>query len=325
MFRKLKGFLLWILVPREIILRQRNKIYSINLNSKVQGSILFLIIIVLSWGVYSSFFFVKFDEIIYSKNEKINALNDNLIIAKKDQKTLKGLTKKYKDTMGIFLENTENNLEDLETTIKLTGLKVDDLVFRSFSSLEPVGGPFVPDEEEKSIFKIRPKPKKKQSSEKKVNNKIKRLEILQNIMPSIPLSSPLDYYWVSSNFGKRKDPINGKEALHHGIDLVAQTSTVIMSTAAGMVTFSGKRSKYGNMVEIDHGYGIKTRYGHLKKISVKKGEIVDFRQEIGKLGSSGRVTGPHVHYEVLYDYKALNPAKFINAGKSVFKIRKKSI
>ena len=81
----------------------------------------------------------------------------------------------------------------------------------------------------------------------------------------------------------------------------------------------GKRSKYGKLVEIDHGYGIKTRYGHLNKIIVKKGEIVDFRQEIGRLGSSGRVTGPHIHYEVLYDYKALNPARFINAGKNVFK------
>ena len=138
-----------------------------------------------------------------------------------------------------------------------------------------------------------------------INNNIKRLEALQNIMPSIPLVSPLDYYWVSSNFGKRKDPINKRNAMHYGIDLVAQTSTSIMATAPGIITFAGIRARYGKMVEVDHGYGIKTRYGHLHKITKKKGEEVDFQEEIGKLGSSGRVTGPHIHYEILYDYKTI--------------------
>ena len=128
-------------------------------------------------------------------------------------------------------------------------------------------------------------------------------------MPSIPLAAPLDYYWVSSNYGKRKDPINGRNALHYGIDLIAQTSTKIMATTSGIVTFSGKRSKYGKMVEIDHGYGIKTRYGHLHKITKKKGEVVAFREEIGKLGSSGRATGPHLHYEILKGGRQINPLR----------------
>ena len=133
----------------------------------------------------------------------------------------------------------------------------------------PAGGPFIPDisEEKNSLFKFKTRPDLKKSNSNQVNNNIKRLEALQNIMPSIPLAAPLDYYWVSSNYGKRKDPINGKSALHYGIDLVAQTSTKIMATASGIVTFSGNRSRYGKMVEVDHGYGMKTRYGHLHKIN----------------------------------------------------------
>ena len=90
------------------------------------------------------------------------------------------------------------------------------------------------------------------------------MHALQNIVHSIPLVAPLDYYWVSSNFGKRIDPINKKKATHYGIDLVAQTSTIIMASASGIVTAAGKRANYGKMVEIDHGYGLVTVYGHLK-------------------------------------------------------------
>ena len=316
--KKIKSFFLWLLTPREIILRQRDKIYNVRLSTKIQGFILTFTIICCSWVLYSSIFYVQFDELIAVKNKKISDLTDNLLLAKKDQKKLGKLEKDYETTMTVFLENTETNLKTLEKTISLTGLDPNQLVGRSIRDI-PVGGPYIPEiKENKNIFSLRTKPKKIQTSNK-VNNNIRRLEALQNIMPSIPIIAPLDYYWVSSNFGKRKDPINKRNAIHYGIDLVAQTSTKIMATAAGIVVFSGERAKYGMMVEVDHGYGIKTRYGHLHKISKKKGEVVEFREEIGKLGSSGRATGPHVHYEILYDYKAFNPAKFINAGKSVFK------
>ena len=123
----------------------------------------------------------------------------------------------------------------------------------------PRGGAFIPETDEKKNELI-------------IENKIQKLQALQNIVHSIPLVAPLDYYWVSSNYGKRKDPINGKYGIHYGIDLVAQISTIIMATASGIVTATGKRANYGKMVEIDHGYGLKTRYGHLHKISKKKGE-----------------------------------------------------
>ena len=319
---KVKCFFLWLLVSREIILRQRDKIYNLKLSTKIQGIALSFLLIVTGWFVYSSMFFVKFEQLISLKNQTISELNDNLLIAKEDQQKLGTLKEKYDTTLKAFLKNTENSLENLEKLIVSTGLSPDELIRRSIREV-PTGGPFIPDisEEKNSLFKFKIKPNLEKSNSNIVNNNIKRLEALQNIMPSIPLAAPLDYYWVSSNYGKRKDPINGRNALHYGIDLIAQTSTKIMATTSGIVTFSGKRSKYGKMVEIDHGYGIKTRYGHLHKITKKKGEVVAFREEIGKLGSSGRATGPHLHYEVIYDYRALNPAKFINAGKNVFKKR----
>ncbi len=319
---KVKSFFLWLLVPREIILRQRDKIYNLKLSTRTQGYALSFLLIVSGWFIYSSLFFVKFEQLITLKNQTISELNDNLLIAKEDQQKLGNLKEKYDTTLKAFLKNTENSLENLEELIASAGLNSDELIRRSIRDV-PAGGPFIPDisEEKNSLFKFKTRPDLEKSNSNQVNNNIKRLEALQNIMPSIPLAAPLDYYWVSSNFGKRKDPINGKNALHYGIDLVAQTSTKIMATASGIVTFSGNRSRYGKMVEVDHGYGMKTRYGHLHKITKKKGEIVVFREEIGKLGTSGRVTGPHLHYEVLYDYKALNPAKLINAGKNVFKKR----
>ena len=306
--KKFTIFLLWLLTPREIILRQRDRIYGIKLSTKIQGFILSSLIIMGCWIVYSSLFYVKFDELISVKNKKIYVLNNNLHVAQKDQEKLDQLEKEYAKTTTLFLDSTENNSQTLEKTISEAGLDPNELIKRS-SGDAPRGGAFIPETSEMTKEQI-------------IENKLQKLEALQNIIPNIPLIAPLDYYWVSSNYGRRKDPVNQKYAKHYGIDLVAQTSTVIVSTAAGIVTSAGKRSNYGNMVEIDHGYGLKTRYGHLHKINKKKGEVVDFRDEIGRLGSSGRVTGPHLHYEVLYDYKPQNPAKFINAGKNVFKLDK---
>ena len=282
--------------------------YGIRFSTKIQGFILSSLIIMVGWIVYSSLFYVKFDELIYIKNKKIFVLNNNLDVARKDQERLGQLEKEYAKTTSLFLDSTENNSQTLEKTISEAGLDPNELIKRS-SGDAPRGGAFIPETS-------------KMSKEEIIENKLQKLEALQNIITNIPLVAPLDYYWVSSNYGRRKDPVNKKYAMHYGIDLVAQTSTLIMATASGIVTAAGRRANYGKMVEIDHGYGLKTRYGHLHKINKKKGEIVAYREEIGRLGSSGRVTGPHLHYEILYDYKPRNPAKFINAGKNVFKLDK---
>ena len=146
-----------------------------------------------------------------------------------------------------------------------------------------------------------------------------RWEQLHDLLSSLPLSAPLDHYRVTSHFGPRRDPVNGRDALHKGIDLKAPSGTPVLATAPGRVYFAGWRGRFGRTVEIDHGYGLRTRYAHLRKIMVKRGEPVGHRQAIGLLGSSGRSTGPHVHYEIMAESGQLDPGGFFEAGLHLFK------
>lgn len=131
---------------------------------------------------------------------------------------------------------------------------------------------------------------------------------------TIPTGRPIEGGWISSLFGWRTDPITGRKELHEGMDFAARYGTRIHSVAAGIVTWSGRRSGYGNMVEIDHGNGYITRYAHNRENLVNVGEKVQKGTVIATLGSSGRSTGSHVHFEVLKEGKFVNPVKFIAAN-----------
>jgi murein DD-endopeptidase MepM/ murein hydrolase activator NlpD len=122
---------------------------------------------------------------------------------------------------------------------------------------------------------------------------------------------------VSSGFGERVDPFNENLAFHSGVDFSGPKGTDVRATAAGIVVFTGPRGAYGNTVEVDHGYGIRTRYAHLSAIGVSVGAKIEKGAVIGKLGSTGRSTGPHVHYEVWYDDAVKDPSRFIKVGRDV--------
>jgi murein DD-endopeptidase MepM/ murein hydrolase activator NlpD len=119
---------------------------------------------------------------------------------------------------------------------------------------------------------------------------------------------------MSSPFGMRLDPFLGRPAIHTGIDLRGETGEPVHATAAGKVTIAGREGGYGNMVEINHGNGLATRYGHLSEIDVKVGQTVRIGETIGKIGSTGRSTGPHLHYETRVNGEAVDPQKFLRAG-----------
>jgi murein DD-endopeptidase MepM/ murein hydrolase activator NlpD len=121
----------------------------------------------------------------------------------------------------------------------------------------------------------------------------------------------------TSGFGPRIDPFSGRIAFHPGLDFAGPWGATVFSTAAGVVVFAGNRGDYGNMVEIDHGNGFHTRYGHLSAVTVRTGMEVVRGTPIGRVGSTGRSTGPHVHYEVWYDDVVRNPSNFIEAGRHV--------
>jgi murein DD-endopeptidase MepM/ murein hydrolase activator NlpD len=157
--------------------------------------------------------------------------------------------------------------------------------------------------------------RKFQTSVVLLDQQMARWKALQEVVRTIPLVSPLDQYRMTSGFGERADPVNGRKAAHYGVDL----KTPVMATAAGTVVFASRKGDFGRMIEIDHGNGIRTRYGHLRKILVEPGQEVSHREEIGLLGNSGRSTGPHVHYEILVDGEPRNPADFVTAGHYAFK------
>lgn len=145
-----------------------------------------------------------------------------------------------------------------------------------------------------------------------------RVARLQKAMLSIPFANPLPGVTrISSGFGGRRDPFSGGRAFHSGLDFKAATNAPIIATAPGVVTIAEWHGGYGRMVEIDHGYGLKTRYAHLASISVKEGQKVAFGEKVGGLGNTGRSTGPHLHYEVWYNGQARNPWNYLKAGANV--------
>lgn len=127
----------------------------------------------------------------------------------------------------------------------------------------------------------------------------------------LPTALPVEAQWNASGFGWRIDPFTGEQAMHEGIDFIAETGTPIVAAAAGIVVTSEFHPQYGNVIEIDHGNDLLTRYAHASKLLVKHGAIVKRGQKIAEVGSTGRSTGPHLHFEVRYKGAAQNPSRFL--------------
>ena len=133
----------------------------------------------------------------------------------------------------------------------------------------------------------------------------------------LPVANPLPGAKITSSFGSRIDPFNRRSAFHAGIDFRAARGTPVRASGNGRIIHAGRKGGYGLMVEIDHGNGITTRYAHLSRILVKQGEKVKAGDTVGKVGSTGRSTGPHLHYEVRRHKKATNPKRFLTAGREI--------
>ena len=139
---------------------------------------------------------------------------------------------------------------------------------------------------------------------------IKKLEKKKNLLAATPSIKPVDG-WITSRFGYRKSPFTGKRSFHSGLDISNRTGTKIVASADGKVTYAAPKMYFGNLIVIDHGYGKSTKYAHLHKIMVKKGQKVKRGDVIGTLGNTGQSTGPHLHYEVRLNGVPVNPLKYI--------------
>ncbi|MBN8959212.1 MAG: M23 family metallopeptidase [Rhizobiales bacterium] len=144
-----------------------------------------------------------------------------------------------------------------------------------------------------------------------------RMEALQNGLDGIPQVLPADMNGISSGFGFRRDPFTGQGAMHAGLDFRGPIGAPIHAAAKGIVSYVGQRSGYGNVVEISHGNGLLTRYAHMSAFRAKMGQEVEAGDIIGAIGSTGRSTGPHLHFEVRINDRAVNPRPFLEAAPNV--------
>lgn len=141
----------------------------------------------------------------------------------------------------------------------------------------------------------------------------------QTVIPPPPeFICPVDNSYISSDFGSRKDPFSGKHAWHSGIDLCAKEGSTVKAIEGGRVIFSGIRGRYGKLLEIEHANGLITRYGHNKELFVKPGQTVKKGQKIASIGKTGRASGPHLHFEVRKNGKAVDPVEFFPELKKLF-------
>lgn len=201
---------------------------------------------------------------------------------------------------------------------KLTGMKPEE--FR-FDQPPAQGGPLVTlAAQEMSVNSLEQQLNRLTHAVNDRSDKLLALEtmLLQNqlsrkLLPSIP---PITEGFYSSNFGWRLDPFTGTNAMHEGVDYMVQAGTAIRASAGGVVAYSDQHPQYGNMVEIDHGNDVVTRYAHASRLLVKIGQVVRRGEKIAEVGSTGRSTGNHLHFEVRYKGIAQNPVRFLQKSAS---------
>ncbi|HVV34171.1 MAG TPA: peptidoglycan DD-metalloendopeptidase family protein [Vitreimonas sp.] len=219
-------------------------------------------------------------------------------------------------TLSELEDSVEQHSEQVRGVLSLTGISMTTLTGPD-SETEAAGGPLVPQD---FIAYLRdaglnPAFAKRVSQ---VAARISESRRLNDIAASTPLNAPLAVdYRETSGFGQRIDPFTGRVSIHSGLDMAAFERAPVVATSPGVVVFAGTRNGYGNCVEIDHGHGFKTRYAHLRDIQVQPGERVAIGQRIGSMGSTGRSTATHLHYEVWFRGRAVDPVNFLRAGRHV--------
>ncbi len=209
-------------------------------------------------------------------------------------------------------ERAETRIEGLQAVLTMTGLGIEDMLAQDNSK---VGGPLIALNETQLFGEALSLDQGFTRRVARLTGRLAKADQLQNMVRDVPLGDPVPVeHRRTSGFGTRIDPITHRAARHSGQDFGAFRLAPIAATAAGTVTYAGWRAGYGRLVEIDHGFGFKTRYGHMAKIKVKRGQKVKLGQQVGAMGSSGRSTGVHLHYEVWFKGKPYDPQKFLKAG-----------
>lgn len=203
--------------------------------------------------------------------------------------------------MNHLAQNANKTLEQINIILENAKLPKPDI---DLSSSSAMGGPFLPPQDSDPF----------DYSLRGLDEALTNFNRVVSHVENLPLGVPVANASISSYFGHRQDPFLKRRAFHAGIDFRAVTGTDVHAVAKGKVIFVGRKGGFGKMVQIDHGNGLVTRYAHLSKILVSQGEYVDTTAIIGKVGSTGRSTGPHLHYEIRHNGNAVNPSNYLRAG-----------
>jgi murein DD-endopeptidase MepM/ murein hydrolase activator NlpD len=218
-------------------------------------------------------------------------------------------------TLAELEDTVAERSEQVRGVLRLTGVPMTNLTGPEADAA--AGGPLVPQD---FVAYLRDSGLNPAFAHRvsQVAARISESRRLSDIAESTPLAAPVAVdYRETSGFGGRVDPFTGRLAFHSGLDMAAFERAPVVATSPGVVSFAGTRSGYGNTVEIDHGHGFKTRYGHLRDIQVQRGARVAIGQRIGSMGSTGRSTATHLHYEVWFRGRAVDPVNFLRAGRHV--------
>lgn len=242
-------------------------------------------------------------ELVRNENDVLKQRNQQIIesvneISDADHQIVEAVSKMTKDN----IDEIQKNLKRINNTIVKLGLNETKLVEQANNySNQIIGGQFVPVNLGKNA----------DEKYKKIANDIEKWHGLNRLTQVLPLGSPVANKIITSPFGVRKDPFTQKNKQHKGIDFAGKIGTELYAVAPGRVISAGERSGYGTTVEIDHGLGFTTLYGHLSKIMVSRGDWIRPGTVVGLGGSSGRSTGPHLHYEIRYKGTPFNPINFV--------------
>ncbi len=212
------------------------------------------------------------------------------------QNTLEELNEKSdekEELLNNALTELKSRSQIIESILKTIGIKVDVK-----ESTQNSGGPYIP------------------LSDNSLDDLTFKVDHYLNKLNSIPLGAP-SFGVITSRYGRRADPFNKKPSFHAGVDIRKETGARIVSTADGKVEDKGYTNGHGNFLLIDHKNGFKTRYFHMKKSIVNKGDNIKRGQQIGQVGNTGRSTGPHLHYEIIYNGRSIDPLKFIRIARHI--------
>ena len=229
---------------------------------------------------------------------------DNVVV--RLQTSLDQVERRQMAALGAVEDGMESRVRRMRGVINDLGLDMAQL--EAATPRAAVGGPFVP-------VKLGADAGAFERQLYRINVTRAQMERLNRTLALVPYRKPvIGEVEFTSGFGVRSDPFLGRPAMHTGLDFRAATGDPVRATANGKVVSSGWMGGYGRMVEVDHGNGLSTRYGHLSEINVKVGDLIKIGQVIGAVGSTGRSTGPHLHYETRIDGDAVDPQKFLRAG-----------